>query len=379
MRTARTTVAAALALGAGACAGILGIDDRSLDPTLGDGAASSSGASSGASSSGASSSSSGGGPACADPCVMVSALNHPYLMAADDANVYWTEYGDEGSANGSVKSCPTTGCGAGPLVYATLLAGPTGIAVDAQNVYYSTQLSQTVGGAIWSCPIAGCNGNPTKLVDANAPGDVALDETYVYWTDLYDATINRVPKSGGGTAVLWDAGSQTIGMNGGELIAVDSTFAYVTDKNLLLYRVPIAGGQLVSMYTPSGSFVGAAPVAVDPGGVYLGEAGQILKLAQTATSGGTPIASNIASPSGLAVDGPTGTLYYSDWGTGTGTDGTVGKVPLDGGPASVIHSQLKTPETVAVNATYVFWLSNGVMDAAGNVLSGTGAVLRSPK
>ena len=354
------------ALGAVACAGILGIQDRALDSEDG-----------GGSSSGGGDDGSGGG--CTDPCTMATGLDHPFMMTADEANVYWTEFGDdEYAGNGSVKSCPAAGCGAGPLVYAVLQSAPRGIAVDAQNVYWATATSQDQNGAIWSCAIAGCGGKPTKVVDANVPYGIALDGTYVYWVDNYDDTVNRAPKAGGSMRVLWDAGSGAV--NNGQECVVDGTFAYVTDQDFNLYRVPVGGGDIVQMYTQAGGWFGPAPVAVDPSGVYLGTPGQILRFDKNAAdAGGTAVESTVAGPSGLTIDPATSTLYWSDWGSGTGKDGTVGQVPLDGGGPTVLAQAVTTAEAVAVNGTYVFWLSNGTPASSGGATTGTGALYRTKK
>jgi sugar lactone lactonase YvrE len=116
--------------------------------------------------------------------------------------------------------------------------------------------------------------------------------------------------------------------------------------------------------------------------VYLGVPGQILKLDKTSTDGGaTILASNVASSNRLVVDPPSGALYYSDWGSGTGTDGTVGKVPLDGGSLVQLHGQLVTPESIAVNGKYVFWLSNdtNAPGSSSGTNPGTGALYRGKK
>lgn len=360
MRVSAVAFVGVAALGAVACAGILGIQDRSLDTADGGG--------------------DDGGGCGADPCTMMTGLNHPFEMTADETNVYWTEFGNDlYSENGSVKSCPASGCGAGPLVYAVVQQTPRGIAVDAQNVYWGTSVASGKGGAIWSCAISGCNGQPTKVVDANAPYGVALDATYVYWVDNYDNTVHRAPKAGGADQLLWDAGG-SVGLSNGQECAVDGKNAYVTDNNISLFRVPIGGGDLVQMFSQSAGWYGAAPVVTDPSGVYLGMAGQILRFAPTDTSAtGTPIVSTVAGPSGLAVDRATATLYWSDFGT-TGVDGTLGKVPLDGGAPTTLRQSLQFAENVAVNGTYVFWLSNGTPNPdGGGAFVGTGVLYRMKK
>jgi hypothetical protein len=72
-------------------------------------------------------------------------------------------------------------------------------------------------------------------------------------------------------------------------------------------------------------------------------------------------------------------MYWSDYGS-TGVDGTVGKVPLDGGASTTLRQSLTTAESVAVNGTYLFWLSNGTVNSdGGDPLVATGALYRTKK
>src|SRR6185312_6060259 len=161
------------------CAGILDIEDRTKDPGLGpdgglpvqDGSIANDGtvptgddsgnpppgsdaatpADSGPPGTGADA-----GPHCAHPpCVLASGLNHPFLLATDANNVYWTEFGtDQGTSDGAVKGCSLSGC-ATPTTYGLGLINPRGIAVDATNVYFSSSSYSSSGGFIYSCAIAG--------------------------------------------------------------------------------------------------------------------------------------------------------------------------------------------------------------------------------
>jgi len=353
------------ALAAAACASVLGIQDRSLDPEAEGGTSDGGGVD-------------GGGEAgsAGPPVQMATGLNHPFLIAADESNVYWTEFGDDlQTDNGSVKSCPVSGCASGPLVYAVLQSNPRGIAVDAQSVYWGAS------GAIFSCPIGASNCKPTQVVAAGAPFQLSLDALYVYWADNFDDTVHRARKSGGGDTQLWDAGSSTIGLTNGQGCVVDALNVYVTDYDYNLFRLPIAGGNLVQMYSQNQGWLGAAPIALDSNSAYLGVPGQILQMDKHATSGAKPIVNEVAGVDDLTVDQASGDVYWSDWGSGSGTDGTVGRVPPDGGAATVLHQSLVTPEAVAVNSIYVFWLSNGTIapGGMGNTTSGTGMVYRSGK
>jgi hypothetical protein len=378
-----------LAIGGVACAGILGIDDRHLDtsdggktdggtqdgPGTGDGQSTGDGPT-GDSPSGAETGTNDAGCTPTAPCVLATGLNHPFIMTSDAKNVYWTEFGDDlGSGNGSVKGCPIDGCGSGPTVYATALTNPRGIAVDANNVYFGTASYGSVVGAVWSCPIAGCGGSPTKLTAADSPFGIAVDSMYVYWADYDDSTVHRIPKAGGTNDVLYDGGGPVYV---GQEVAYDTTSLYFTDENGNVYKLPIGGGSVSVM--ASWGALGGWPVRADSNWVYYGQPGGVSAMAKNATDGGPFIADNLQDPLGIALDPPTGRLYWADYGSGSGNDGTIGRVGTDGGGRLVVASSQVNLEDVTVSGNYVFWISSGTMnDDAGNALPSTGELLRMPK
>jgi hypothetical protein len=233
-------------------------------------------------------------------------------------------------------------------------------------------------GAIWSCPIGGCT-SPTRLATAGIPYGVAVDSNYVYWVDNDDGTVHRVAKISGADSVLYDAGSSVL-IEPGQC-AVDTAFVYVSDRNNTIARIPVTGGEPVVI--TSGLRGGYFGIISDSTNIYFGESGQILRAAKTSTDGGVPLASNVPWPDGLALDPATGTIYWSDYGTGSANDGTVGKVGVDGGGETVLASSLPTPEAVAVSDNYVFWLSWGTLDSNPmndtGTFPSTGALLRTAK
>jgi len=258
-------------------------------------------------------------------------------------------------------------------VYAQAQTNARGIAVDAQNVYWAST------GGIWSCPIAGCPGSPTQVVAAGDPYTVVLDDVNVYWTDDLGSTVHSAPKAGGPDTLLSDGGSDGGGLNGARGFTILGNSAFVTDKNFDLFRLPAGGGELTLLYTPdSGPYVGSPPLASDPNGVYLGGIGELLRFDPGGTGPGTQLTSQVAAASGIRVDRG-GSLYYADYGSGTGKDGTVGKLPTAGGATTTLAGNVISAEDVAINSAYVFWLSSGTPTASGDAVVGTGALYRGSK
>jgi hypothetical protein len=314
---------------------------------------------------------------CADPCVLATGLNHPFLIASDANSVYWTEFGDSlGAGNGGVKACPVAGCGTRPMVYASGLTNARGIAVDGTNIYFSA------AGAIYSCPLSGCVGGPSILTAAGSPYGVAVDATYVYWVDDSDNTAHRVPKTGGGASqVVYDAGDGVV-YRPFKCVA-DGTYLYFMDYDENAFRLPVAGGPLAFLGSGNngGVFGNSFGITTDPANVYFGGNGVVLRADKLTIDSGAPISSTVRLAAGLAWDPTTSTLYWADWGSGNGNDGTVGKMASDGGSAQLLVASLATPEAITISGNNIFWLSNGALDDAGTgfTVPSTGALIRRAK
>lgn len=379
-------LAIAFCLCAAACGGIIAVDGRQLDTSDAgtsqqDGGTTDGPAGDGPTGDGPSSRQSDTGTenavSCDGPCVLATRLDYPFEITSDDTNVYWTEFGEnQGTGNGSVKGCPLAGCGSALIVYATALTNPRGIASDGTNVYFGTASYMAVTGAIWSCPVAGCNGSPTKLSDAVVPYGITVDSSRVYWADFDDSTVHSVPKTGaGGSALLYDGGAMAFE---NEEVVADGAFLYFTDLYGDVYKLPIGGGDPVLMATWTG--LGGWPVRVDSTWVYFGQSGGVSVMSKDATNGGAFIVSNLKDPLGIALDPPTGRLYWADYGSGAGDDGKIGRVSTDGGGGMLIASSQINVEDLTVAGDYVFWISSGVMtDNGGAPLPSSGALFRMPK
>jgi hypothetical protein len=399
-----------------ACAGVIGIDDRSLDPELGgsDGGKplldsslgpdqfvgtaddsgspgadaapepdDASGSSDAPTSDGSTPPPPGDGgvvPACASPCLMASGLNHPFLMTSDSTRVYWTEFGDGwGVGNGVVRACPLAGCGAGPTVYMQGLVNPRGIAVDATEIYFATASYGGVNGGIWSCPLAGCKGSPTLLASAGIPYGLAIDATSVYWSDSDDSTVHKVAKIGGTDHVIFD-GSTDIIVEPGQ-IAVDGPYVYVVDENSDAVRFTIAGGQPMQLYSSGYGVYNDITFGVtnDSTHVFFGEFGGIFSASKTVADSGAQMTGSVQYPSGIAVDPASGAVYWADQGGRTANDGVIGKVSPDGGGRQVLAASLVWPQAVSVSGDSVYWVSYGTLDGNSEAKPSTGSLYRLTK
>ncbi len=143
--------------------------------------------------------------------VVGAAQNNPTSLAADTTGVYWTNYGsyvapDAGPQNGAVMRCAVPGCQGGPEEVAGAQMHPRGIAVDANNVYWTNYGSGQSGvsdGSVMKAPKGaasagdgGANGATMLASGLLYPDGITVDATYVYFTTRA-GLVQRVPLAGG--------------------------------------------------------------------------------------------------------------------------------------------------------------------------------------
>jgi hypothetical protein len=91
-------------------------------------------------------------------------------IAADSANVYWEDQG-----NNAIYQCSATGCTT-PITLSTSVGGF--VVVDSANVYFGAN------GSVESCAIGGCGQKPASLAQGlSGPGVIGVDSSAVYFFD----------------------------------------------------------------------------------------------------------------------------------------------------------------------------------------------------
>jgi hypothetical protein len=280
----------------------------------------------------------GGAPPCAG-CTAVASLpldSAPYGLAVDANNVYWTN-------SGSHEVMQANADGSSPLVLAKMQNTPYAVHLAGGFVYWT---SYSVEGVMRKTPIGG--GAITSLVDAPATRDFAVGTTHIWWTREPD-DVQRIPIEGGaedaGTVDLLTNNPLTNG------ITADATSIYWVNRqdgyikradHDFAFETPLASGDI------------PWHIEVDETSIYWTEqgsspgTGKVMKASKVDGSKGVTIASNQAGPQGLALDATS--VYWANK-----EDGTIHKAPLAGGADVVIAAGQLAPANVVVSATHVYW------------------------
>jgi hypothetical protein len=247
-----------------------------------------------------------------EPVTLVSGQFSPWALTLDSANLYWVNYARDGNDVSAGYQCAIMqapiGGGQAMVLATDQPRAYWDIAVDDTSVYWPANPSLDYpSGRVMKVPIGG--GELVTLAsDQYDPTGIAVDATSVYWSTEYYATM-KVAKDGGTPVRLGSAGPSRL--------ATDASNVYVFSGELVV-KVPITGGDATTL---ASNFVNLYPsgIAVDGTSVYWavpgsGSNGVIGKVAK---DGGTPIAliSDQENPFAITVDANSVYWINADGGT----------------------------------------------------------------
>lgn len=319
-----------------------------------------------------------GGAAAVSLVALATGQNRPEAITIDATSVYWT------SADGNTGMVSKVGLDGGtPVTLATGLSStPVSIAVDANSIYWvlpGTGTNNYTDGVVAKAPLDG--GVPTVLASGlNQPSSLAIDSTWVYWTDEGAAITGGGNFPGDVSKVLLDGGGLTVlasGLTVPNSLAINASGLYwlspgtyvnnYTDGALL--SVQFDGGGLTTLAAGLSSPCDLALTATEV--YWVNCAGGAVKQAQL-DGGGIASVAGSDWPTGITVD-LNGNVYWTDLGGAVSGGFPFGTISV--GKTLLVLDQQEI-HAIAVDSTSLYWLDLGTQEA--NYINGS-VMKRTPK
>ncbi len=284
-------------------------------------------------------------------------------IAVDATNVYWSTDIPNGNptfkTDCAVMKMPVAGGAA--VVFATVTASRGyDIAVDATRLYLTTQWNDfgTGDGEVFRWPLGGGAGSKIGA-SLYTPRGLAVGPSYVYWANVVpvQSHLEGASLTGGPAPKFIDNNFATVLVHG---IAADATSVYTTSD-----RGSFPGAQIVKWPADGGDFVSLAMnqpgpnyIAVDATNLYwtnLGTVNGVMQdhqgtVVKMPKAGGaiTTLATGLGGARKIVVDATH--VYWSD-----DVDSVIMKVPIAGGAPTVLASGQMGANGLAVDGTSVYW------------------------
>jgi hypothetical protein len=208
-------------------------------------------------------------------------------------------------------------------------------------------------------PLTG--GTPTKLLGGQTGGPtyVAVDATNVYFTSSA-GNVKKVPLDGGASTKLASSKSPfNVVANASDVFWFDPSGNSATVDTGDVMSVPIAGGTattIASAQTPTGIAVDAQYVYWTNGGNGLANPGTLMK---APVGGGAPTTLSTrttGAPVAIILDASTSTLYWAESSSSLGTVASqIMKMPVAGGTPTCIATTGLLVMGLALDGTSVYW------------------------
>jgi hypothetical protein len=259
-------------------------------------------------------------------------------IALDANNVYFM-------TGQALVSCPKSGCGAQPQMFAQSQDGP--VVLDGTTLYWVNPALSVA--EILSCAAPACSGTPGVVATSSNPQTLAVGGGHAYWLDAY-GEIRTCSTSGGcppGGSVFWSDSQPNIIGN----VVADAAHLYWTDMTTL-YSSPFGATASPATVSSDATVALGAYLALDATSVYWGTfrsgaSNGIYACAKTGCTKPTTIFTDMGNFLPISVDDTS--VYF-------GHNAGVYRCPKTGcsGPPALLMSTQGGPTNFAVDSANLY-------------------------